>query len=199
MRKFYVSLRPQTKNQEEISMNCVSKNERVFNEVVNGCAGDIVRWLCSRYAGLRLEDSEDIVMETVMALWERVIKMGELTRRDMLSMWRRMTLYRYTHWLRGQRFTEEWDDSRLQYGWEERDYGWDRGAWDTVMRRERLDEALSHRTQKDQRLIQLSLEGLRDKEIGTILGYKSANAVKNRRHLIKESLRCEMCSDIIAA
>ena len=180
-------------------MKSMSKNESVFNEVVTKCTGSMVSWLCGRYAGLRTEDSEDIVMETVMALWERVVGMDELTHRDMLNMWRRMAIYRYTHWLRGQRFTDEWDDSRLQHGWEERDYGWGQGSWEAVMRRERLDEALSHRTEKDQRLVQLTLDGLHDKEIGIILGYKSVNAVKNRRHVIKESLRTEMRSGIIAA
>ena len=180
-------------------MKSKTKNECVFNEMVTNCAGDIVRWLCGRYARLRIEDSEDIVMESAMSLWERVVGMGELTRRDMLNMLRRMAQYRYTHWLQKQHFTEEWDDSRLQYGWEERDYGWDRGSWETVMRRERLDEALAQRTPKDQRLVELTLAGLRDKEISDILGYKSVNAVKNRRCTIKRSLHDEMLSGIIAA
>lgn len=153
----------------------------VFESVMNSKRAEVVGWLCARYKGLREEDSEDIVQESSMELWKKVHECAGMKITEVVVLWKTIARNRYTHWLRAQRFSEEWDDSRLQYGWEERDFSWDRGNWEKQMKREALYDYIDHLNEKDRQLMLMVLLKKSMSEIAKALGYSNIQVAKNRK------------------
>lgn len=164
----------------------------VFNSVVITFRGEVMGWLCGRYKDLRWDDAEDIVQESACELWKWGKKMNGLTKNDFVSMWKVMSRNIYTHWLAKTRRTEEWDDRRLQYGWEERDYGWDRGNEAQLLKRELFYDCLDSLNAKDRQLMQLLLAKTKMKDIAHLLGYKSEQVAKNRKRTVLKAIQSKL-------
>lgn len=153
----------------------------VFECVMNSKRAEVIGWLCSKYCGLREEDSEDIVQESSFELWKSVHEAVGMQVLDVVRLWKVICRNRYTHWLRRQQFTEAWDDSRLQYGWEEREFCWDRGNWEKVMKREAMYDYIDHLKEKDRMLMEMALEKKSMEEITIALGNSGVQVTKNRK------------------
>lgn len=164
----------------------------VFEIVVTTCRGEVVRWLCGRYKVLRWDDAEDIVQESCCELWKWGVKRSNLTKKDFVSMWKVMSRNVYTHWIAKTPRTEEWDDRRLQYGWEERDFGWDCGCEAKLLKRELFYDCLDSLKDKDRQLMELLLAKTKMKDIAELLGYKSEQVAKNRKCTVIKALQSKL-------
>lgn len=156
-------------------------SKSVFECVMNSKRAAVIGWLCSKYSGLREEDSEDIVQESCFELWKNVHEAVGMKVLDVVRLWKVICRNRYTHWLRHQRFTKDWDDSRLQYGWEERDFCWDRGNWEKMMKREAMYDYIDCMKERDRMLMQMALAKKSMEEITIALGNSGIQVTKNRK------------------
>lgn len=170
-----------------MSEKMISKS--VFECVMNSKRAEVIGWLCSKYSGLREEDSEDIVQESCFELWKTVHEAVGMKVLDVVKLWKVICRNRYTHWLRHQRFTEDWDDSRLQYGWEERDFCWERGNWEKMMKREAMYDYIDCMKERDRMLMEMALAKKSMKEIAEALSYSNVQVAKNRKNKIMGSMK----------
>lgn len=172
-------------------MNC-------FECVMMSRRQEIVRWLCSKYKSLTLEDSEDIVQESCVEVWKKGDEVMGMTESHLVNLWKTICRYRYTHWVREQCFTDEWDDARLQYGWEERDFGWDQGDYERLAKREALYSYIDGLADKDRQLMEMVLAKKRMAEISRTLGYSNVQVAKNRKSKIVGLMRRELPGCLVA-
>lgn len=171
---------------------------KIFECVMMSNRTDVVRWLCSKYKGLSLEDSEDIVQESCVEVWKKGDEVKSMTEKHIVNLWKTICRNRYTHWLREHSFTEEWDDARLQYGWEERDFGWDRGDYEKLTKREMMYSYIDHLAAKDRQLMEMVLAKKQMAEISKTLGYSNAQVAKNRKSKIVRLMRRELPAHLVA-
>lgn len=168
----------------------------VFDSVVLTHRGEVLKWLCGRYKDLRWDDGEDIIQDSCCSLWKWASQHTGLNVKDLTCMWKKMSRDTYTHWLAKSRRTEEWDDRRLQYGWEERDFGWDRGNEAKILKRELFYDCLESLKDKDRQLMKLLLAKVKMKDIAEQLGYKNEQVAKNRKRTVIKILQSKL---IVAA
>lgn len=161
----------------------------VFESVVISFRREVIGWLCGKYKNLNWEDAEDIVQDSSCELWKWCVNKNDLTKKDFVSMWKVMSRNIYTHWIVKTRSKEEWNDHRLQHGWEERDYGWYCGNESQIQKRELFYDSLDSLKDKDRQLVELILAKFKMKDIAEKLGYKSEQVARNRKHYVIKTLQ----------
>ena len=169
----------------------------VIESVISTYSRKMVCWLCAKYQGLREEDGEDIVQESSLKLWDRYHTAVNMKVHEIISLWKTIIRNCYTHWLRKQRFSEEWDDRRLQYDWEEKDYCWAQGNEAKLAKREAFYDYIDKLKDKDRRLMEMTLIGMGLNEISQTLGYSSVQVAKNRKGKIMRDMRNDFRESIL--
>lgn len=167
-------------------------SKKVFESVMNNRRKEVVCWLLGKYNSLTMQDCEDIVQDACCVLWKKLDVLSSQREEDMVRMWKVISRNTCTHWMQKMRFTDEWNDGKLQYGWEERDFGWDMGDYGKVMKREMMYDYIDNLGDKDRMLMEMVLEKRSMKEIGKELGYGSEAVAKNRKSKIVSWMRRDL-------
>lgn len=160
-----------------------------FERVVNNHLTEVANGLSCRCNSVSREEIEDIVMMALEDVWKK-LEEGSLAHEEkaVVSMWKTISFYKFTHLNRHLCFSVEWDNDRLQNGWEEHDFGWEQTDERSIMKREMLDRMRETFSAKDNLFIDMVLQSRPLTEIAQVLGYTPVSA-RNRKCKILARLR----------
>jgi len=161
-----------------------------FEALVKSNREKVIGWLKGKYDRFLLTECEDIFQEAAVELWKKFMSMTGWNGEPMDGMLYSICRNLATHHLQKLPVVEEWDDSYITQEREvETDFGYVSPDVYRMMQKERLYGLLDQLAPSDRELMRLHLDHVKMKDICSRLGYRSTQAVKNRKCMIVARLR----------
>lgn len=146
----------------------------VFTRVINNNKTAVALWLCGRYNTISMDDAEDIVQDSCVALWQWSECHPEMTlgESDIMNLWKVFTRNTCTHFLKKKSCQTPFDEASYDICVSDAD--------DAIrMKREMVYDFIDGMNDRDRTLITMTLDGYDNDDICKVLGFKNKAVLKN--------------------
>lgn len=147
----------------------------VFSRVISNNKTFAAKWLRGRYNTISMDDAEDIVQDSCVALWQWSECHPEKTlgENDMMNLWKAIIRNTCTHFLKKKSCLTSFDDASYNVCVSDAD--------DAIsqLKREMVYNFIDGMNDRDRTLITMTLNGCDSDDICKALGFKNKAVLKN--------------------
>lgn len=173
----------------------MSKNGELFQRVINNNRSEVMKYLCKKYVGLKMQDSEDIVQEASLVVWNLLVankvKAAEL---DLVKMWMAVCRYKYTHWLEKRKKKPMIcvEEETLGRACDKRGIGRDSGNDAMRDNMEKMFAWINKQNDNNKKLFQMVLADKPMAEICVALNLRSEQNARNKKCNLLKRMRKDL-------
>ena len=152
---------------------CVDNSARTITKMVSRHNTSMVSWIVGFCDYLPFAEAQDIVQASLISLWQWCEKKGNIVLSDneFLRLWKTFSKSNLLHWRRKDNMFCSFEKTALSYYNED-----DLKAHEA---QEELNELFQVLSDKERKLIIMSLDGMSPDDICIELGYKNKYVLKN--------------------